>query len=265
MVPLLEHATLANCVRVSSAWHAAFAPIIDSLLGRLAMVIEELQCDDLLRRSTLFRERRRALRRSLEPETMIEVVDSLRGVGRAYTLSDAAREQMCVVMRVTTALAGTILAATDNPSALSNVPSALQADGMVGNTWVVKYKYAVLGIQHSGEMFAWEALEYADEHIECCLPWSRLVDSEAWRAIIEVASAQPWFVTNALSAAHAEESPEMNALARWSLAVMDEAGMMSSELEAKAADAELREIVRVRRTLMRTLKGREDTSRVENL
>ena len=234
MVPLLDHATLASGVAVSSTWRVAFAPRLDSLLDRLAAAVEKLQSDDPLRRLKLLRERRSTLRSSLPgTEAMETIVASLRGFGGGFMLSDAAREEMLPLMRVTSALASTVLAATDNPGALSHVPSAL----VVGNVWWV--------VSH-GNMFICEALKHVDDCIERCVPWSSLVESEAWRAIIQAASATHWFVNEALSAEHAEESPDMNALAKWAVALMDEAGVMYSEPEARAADAELREIVRVR-------------------
>ena len=157
-------------------------------------------------------------------------------------MSDGARQQMVVAMQVTTALASTVLAATENPSALNHVPSALRADHA---WWVVDFR----GGRQGCEMLAWESLEDVDRHLERCVPWLLLAGSEAWRAIIDVAITQPWFMSNGLSPEHATESPEMNVLTRWSLALMDEVGLMCSEPETMEADAELRELARVKRTL----------------
>lgn len=255
LVPLIEHGTLASCARVSLGWNRVFAPRIGSLIQRLTAIIEEQQSDDLLRRSTLWRERRRALRASLdEPELMFDMLAYLRGFRGEIVLGPEAHT-LEVAMRVTTALASTVLSATDDPSALSHVPSALLPDEQ---WWVVRFA-ATGGVagDTSGEVFVWEALEHVDAHLERCVPWSLLARSHAWEAIMGAASAQPWFVANGLPMEIVDAAPELGALVRWSLAVMDEVGFMMMEKEAMAADAELREHAHV----LRTLRERRPRSR----
>ena len=253
MVPLIEHVTLASCARLSWAWHRAFAPLVESLPRRLAVAIKELQSNEL-RRSTLLRERRRALR-SLDPETMFELCGSLRGHRGSPPLSAESRQLMFIAMQVTNGLAETILAATDRPRALRRVPPALQPLPVGGGEQLPRSERAntpwvlMAGEQSEHELFVWEALQHADEHLETCVPWLLLTGSDAWAAIVQVAAAQPWFVTDGLAPEHAAASPEMDALTRWSLAVMDEAGLMCSEPEVRATDAALREVAAVKRAL----------------
>ena len=61
-----DFATLARCCAVCAAWRAAFLPLLVSLPRRLDDAISELVNGELLRRTTLWRERRRALRDSIE-------------------------------------------------------------------------------------------------------------------------------------------------------------------------------------------------------
>lgn len=255
MVPLTEHGTLCKCARVSVAWRRVFDPLIRTLIDRLKATISEYQCDDLLRRSTLWRERRRALRSSIDPERLLEVVEQLRMFHSAWPGGDEAPGQeamwrtLTVAVRVTTALASTILAAGENPRALHQAPLALCSP----NYWVVD----VFGSPAYGELFVWEALQHADEKLECSVSWVQLAQSHGWRAIIEAASSEAWFVTHGLSPEQGQLVPEVNAMVRWSLAVMDEVGFMMTEKEARLADAQLREYAKVLRLLKhRRRRGR---------
>ena len=254
MVPLAEHGTLCKCARVSVAWRRVFDPLIRTLIDRLKATISEYQCDDLLRRSTLWRERRRALRSSIDPERVLEVVDQLRmfhdddslGIGPGQ---EAMWRTLEAAVRVTSALASTILAAGENPRALHQAPLALCSP----NYWVID----VFGSAAYGELFIWEALQHADDELERSVSWVQLAQSYGWRAIIEAASSEAWFVTHGLSPEQDQLVPEVNAMVRWSLAVMDEVGFMVTEKEARLADAQLRVYAEVLRLLKhRRRRGR---------
>ena len=72
---LFEWDPSALCVLsgVSQSWRAAFAPLLKSFSRRLDMRIEEISCDELLRRPILWRERRRALVHGIEPEELVVI------------------------------------------------------------------------------------------------------------------------------------------------------------------------------------------------
>lgn len=256
MVPLMEHGTLANCARVSSAWRRAFDPLIRTLIGRIGASIRERQSDDLLRRSTLWRERRRALRASLDdPELLLELMAHLRGNYGESLLSNDAQQQLQIAVRVTAALASTILNAGSEAeaAALEQAPVQLRTHTF----WVIDARDGWAGAEPI-ELFLWEALRHADDQLAgkgAPVPWIRLARCGAWRAVLELASAQPWFVQHGLSAELAHAVPELNALVRWSLAAMDEVGFMAAEKDARAADAHLREMTRVLQLLRRRRRG----------
>ena len=64
-------------------------------------------------------------------------------------------------------------------------------------------------------------------------------------------------MTHGLSPEQDQLVPEVNAMVRWSLAVMDEVGFMVTEKEARLADAQLREYAKVLRLLKhRRRRGR---------
>ena len=259
MVPLIEHGTLACCAAVSSAWRRVFAARIGTVLERLESTIEEQQSDVTLRPSTLCRERRRALRTSLDdPEALTELLTTLRGFRGEFVLGQEAQRYLRLAMRVTTALASTVLSATDDPCALSHTPSALLPNEPDRAGWWV-IEFAVPGDVaggKSGEMFVWEALEHADAHLERRTPWPLLAGSPAWKAVMEAASSQPWFVAHGLSEELATVVPLLDTLVRWGLAVMDEVGFMMMHEEVRAADAVLREHA----ALLCTLQERRRTT-----
>ena len=177
---------------------------------------------------------------------MIDLLTRLRR-GFFGDLGDDAQQRMITCMQVATALAGTVLAATDEPDALGQIPPALLPDHQ---WWVIEFAVpGDVGATKSGQMFVWEALEHENAHLERCVPWVLLGRSKAWEAVIQVASAQPWFFTNGLSAEYAAASPELNALVRWSLAVMDEVGFMTTDEEARLSDVQLRAYVRALQAL----------------